>query len=368
MGICELSHRGKEFKKLVEDAEANLRKLLAIPDDYAVLFTQGGGTQQFSATLLNLLSYHRQKHQSEEVPTVDYVVTGSWSSKAAAEAKRLVIPNDPSQKPLADIRIAASTKAAGFNTLPSKADYQFSSDPAFVYYCENETINGVQFPDDPASDHAFPFDQIPEHVPIVADYSSSFISRPILNFERHAVIYAGAQKNLGPSGLTVVIVRKDLLVDTAAVAASLGRVPSVPIELEYKILADNGSLYNTPPTFPIYVSALVMEHLLEKGGMATLESTNRRKAKKLYEALEQSQEKGVLRCKVATPDARSWMNVTFELQDSAREADFLSQAEARGFRQIKGHRSIGGIRVSLYNAVEESSVDAFCDFVRDFSG
>lgn len=367
MGICELSHRGKEFKKLVEDAEANLRKLLSIPDNYAVLFTQGGGTQQFSATLLNMLSYHRQKHQSDEQPIVDYVVTGSWSSKAATEAKRLVIPNDPAQKPLADIRIAASTKSSGFNTLPGKKDYTFSKDPAFVYYCENETINGVQFPDDLSSDHAFPFDLIPEHVPIVADYSSSFISRPIPQIERHAIIYAGAQKNLGPSGLTVVIVRKDILVDTAAVAASLGRVPPVPIELEYKVLADNGSLYNTPPTFPIYVSALVMEHLLEKGGMSALESTNRRKAEKLYAALEESEKQGLLRCKVATRDARSWMNVTFELQDSSKEGEFLAQAEARGFRQIRGHRSIGGIRVSLYNAVQESSVDAFCEFIKGFS-
>lgn len=350
MGICELSHRGKEFKKIVEDAEANLRTLLAIPDTHAVLFTQGGGTQQFASVFVNLLNSHRLKtaskgSQADEVPTVDYVVTGSWSSKAAAEAKRLAIPTDPkTQSPLAEVNIAATTKSVGFNTLPRSDAYSFSSNPAYVYYCENETINGVQFPTDEGSPFAFPFDKIPADVPIVADYSSSFISRPIRNIERHAVIYAGAQKNLGPSGVTVVIVRKDLLVDTTAIAKEYGRVPIVPIAQEYKTLADNGSLYNTPPTFPIYVSALVLEFLLNKrGGITGVEQVNQRKAQKLYAALEAAEEKNVLKCKVQEKDARSWMNVTFEVTGGGeKEAEFLKQADERGFKQIKGHRSIGG--------------------------
>ncbi|GHJ87773.1 hypothetical protein NliqN6_4175 [Naganishia liquefaciens] len=383
MGVCELSHRGKEFMAIVKGAEANLRELLAIPDTHAVFFTQGGGTQQFSSTLLNILSYHRlrktQLDQKEFVPpTVDYVVTGSWSSKAAAEAKRLVVSPIPGAEPFAKIHVAASTKATGFNSLPPREAYDFSfksdaaeqdSNTAFVYYCENETINGVEFPADPAASGAFPFDLIPAHVPIVADYSSSFISRPIPHVERHAVIYAGAQKNLGPAGTTVVIVRKDLLVDTTE-ALLLGNVPAVPIELEYKTLADNGSLYNTPPVFAIYVSALVLEYLLqEKGGIKGVGATNEKKAKKLYEALARAEEKNVLRTKVKQPEARSWMNVTFEVvskEGEDREKEFLAEAEKRGFRQIKGHRSIGGIRASLYNAVTEESVDALVKFIDEF--
>lgn len=324
-----------------------------------MFFTQGGGTQQFSSTLLNLLSSHRLRRaalgEKEFIPpTIDYVVTGSWSSKASAEAKRLVVPPVPGAQPFAKIHVAATTKSTGFNTLPAREQYEFSFKPdaneqdsntAFVYYCENETINGVEFPADAHAPGAFPFDLIPAHVPIVADYSSSFISRPIPHVERHAVVYAGAQKNLGPAGTTVVIVRKDLLVDTTE-ASLLGNVPAVPIELEYKTLADNGSLYNTPPVFAIYVSALVLEYLLhEKGGIKGVTATNERKAKKLYEALDRAEEKNVLKAKVKQLEARSWMNVTFEVvsaEGEDREKEFLAGAEKKGFRQIKGHRSIGG--------------------------
>ncbi|KAJ9102557.1 hypothetical protein QFC21_002958 [Naganishia friedmannii] len=383
MGVCELSHRGKEFKAIVEGAEANLRTLLAIPDTHAVFFTQGGGTQQFSSTVLNLLSSHRLRkaaHGEKEFvpPTIDYVVTGSWSSKASAEAKRLVVPPVPGAQPFAKIHVAATTKPSGFNTLPAREQYEFSFKPdakeedsntAFVYYCENETINGVEFPADADAHGAFPFDLVPAHIPIVADYSSSFISRPIPHVERHAVIYAGAQKNLGPAGTTVVIVRKDLLVDTTE-ASLLGNVPAVPIELEYKTLADNGSLYNTPPVFAIYVSALVLEYLLhEKGGIKGVTATNERKARKLYEALDRAEEKNVLKAKVKQLEARSWMNVTFEVvakEGEDREKEFLAGAEKQGFRQIKGHRSIGGIRASLYNAVTEESVDALVQYIDEF--
>jgi phosphoserine aminotransferase len=215
-----------------------------------------------------------------------------------------------------------------------------------VYYCENETINGIEFPLDQSSPYAFPFDLVPENVPLVADYSSSFLSRPIPNLERHAIIYAGAQKNLGPSGVTVVIVRKDLLVDTAE-AMKLGGVPVVPIQNEYKILADNGSLYNTPPTFPIYVSALVLEHLLSRGGLDGLRDINGEKARLLYETLDAAERDGKVRCVVREKEARSWMNVTFETVGEGKEKAFLDGAEARGFRQLKGHRSVGGERRDL---------------------
>jgi phosphoserine aminotransferase len=211
-----------------------------------------------------------------------------------------------------------------------------------VYYCENETINGIQFPSDQNSPYAFPFDKVPEHIPIVADYSSSFISRPIPNIERHGIIYAGAQKNLGPSGVTVIIVRKDLLSDTTA-ASKLGGIPNVPIMMEYQTLAKNKSLYNTPPTFTIYVCALVLEYLLsEKGGIKGLEGTNRAKAKLLYDTLDKAEENGVARCVVGEKDARSWMNVTFEMIGEGKNKEFMKGGEEKGFMQLAGHRSVGG--------------------------
>ena len=300
-----------------------------------------------------MLAYNRLKNKDVPLeqytpPTVDYIVTGAWSSKASAEAKRLAVPPAPNAQPYANVHIAATTKPTKFNRVPRKEEYSFTPGAAYVYYCENETINGVQFAGDASSPAAVPFDLIPEDVPIVADYSSSFISRPIPNIERHALIYAGAQKNLGPAGVVVVIVRKDLLVDTNE-AALLGGVPVVPIELEYKILAYNGSLYNTPPVFSIYVSALVLRYLIEeKGGIAGVKDTNEKKAKLIYAALEEAEKKGLVRLTVTDREARSWMNVTWVIDEvdgdegSSREQRFLKGAEAQGFRQIKGHRSVGG--------------------------
>ena len=317
-----------------------------MPDSHAILFTQGGGTTEFSAVVLNILAARRLQHpstsyESYQPPTLDYIVTGSWSSKAYAEAQRLCVPPYPGAKPLGVPRLAATTKPSKFTCLPKHDEYSFSQNAAMVYYCENETINGIEFPFDPSSSSAVPFDKIPKDVQIVADYSSSFLSRPIPHIDRHAIIYAGAQKNLGPSGVTVLIVRKDLLVDTSE-AAKLGGVPPVPIALEFKTMADNASLYNTPPTFAIYVSALVLQHLIDhKEGISGLEKLNRDKADLLYSTLDQAESKGIVKCVVREKEARSWMNVTFELVGD-REKAFLEGAEQRGFRQLKGHRSVGG--------------------------
>ncbi|WWC68552.1 phosphoserine transaminase [Kwoniella pini CBS 10737] len=370
MGICELSHRGKEFKAVIEGAEADLRKLLSIPDNYSILFTQGGGTGQFSAVVLNLLAAHRLKNpvKAEEFkpPILDYVLTGSWSSKAYAEAQRLSLPPFPNCPAFAEPRIAASMKSEKWTRLPKKSEYNFNKEAAFIYYCENETINGIEFPHNSISS-SFPFENVPEGVEIIADYSSSFISRPILNLEKHAIIYAGAQKNLGPSGVTVLIIRNDLLIDTTE-ASKLGCIPHTPITYEYKILSDNKSLYNTPPTFPIYVSALVLKHLLNnKGGLKGIENINKQKAELLYSTLESAEKKNKVKLVVRDENARSWMNVTFTIEGSPEEEKkFLDGAEKRGFKQLKGHRSVGGIRASIYNAVTLESVKLLCDYINEF--
>jgi phosphoserine aminotransferase len=288
------------------------------------------------------LQHANVSYEDYTPPKIDYVVTGAWSSKAYTEAQRLTAPPFPGARATAEPRVAATTKPTKFTTLPTHDQYEFAQDAAFVFYCENETIHGVEFPHDTTSPHSFPFDKVPKGVEIVADYSSSFLSRPIPHIERHAIIYAGAQKNLGPSGVTVLIVRKDLLVDSSA-AYALGGVPPTPIIMENKILADNGSLYNTPPTFPIYVSALVLEHLLQnKGGISGLEAFNREKQELLYKTLDEAEAKGTVKCVVREKAARSWMNVTFEIVGEGKEKEFLDGAEKRGFRQLKGHRSVGG--------------------------
>ena len=309
--------------------------MLAIPETHKILFTQGGGTTQFAATVLNLLAHRAQTSPNETTPPkMDYVVTGTWSQKAAHEATRLT--SHPTKT--AEVNIVANTKPSGYTTLPARADYKFSpkGEAAFVYYCENETINGVQYPELASEDGAFPFDLIPEGTPLVADFSSSFLSRPIANVDKYDVIYAGAQKNLSPSGLTIVIVRDSLLVDA--------NHPSVPIPipeiLSYKTLADNDSLYNTPPVFPIYITALVVKLLAETGGLEGKREVNERKAKALYASLERGVEKGVIKLNVTKP-ARSWMNVVWLIAggDEA-EKRFLAGAEKRGLRQLKGHRSV----------------------------
>jgi len=346
IGVTELSHRSSTFKNLIVQAENDLRSLLDIPTEYAILFLQGGGTEQFSATLLNLLAAHAAKHNGQGgAPPVDYVVSGAWSGKAYKEARRLYEP----VRQVVDLR-----KNIGDTNqpIPAPSSWNLSSideNPAMLYYCDNETIDGFEFPPDFIQ-------QLPEEyrqrVPIVADCSSNILSRPI-DIRSHAVVFFGAQKNVGPSGVTVVIVRRDLVVDTDAVQQSY--YPRIPTTMVYKNAMDNGSLYNTPPIFPIYVSGLVFRKLVEEGGVARAQERARTRAKFVYDELEQHPT--VFKPTVAHADFRSKMNLTFRILDTntgepseTEEARFVKLCDENKVVQVKGHRSVGGIRISLYNA------------------
>ncbi|KAF8514062.1 pyridoxal phosphate-dependent transferase [Gautieria morchelliformis] len=325
IGLTELSHRSKEFGALTKHLETLIRNHLSVPETHSVLFTQGGGSAQFSAVVLNLLARHHLLHPDlrADERVMDYVVTGSWSQKAAEEARRLGGG--------ARVNIVVDI----LRQYPPHDKWVFSPKPALIYYCENETVDGVQFSPDPASPQGFPHHLLNDtSVPLVADYSSSFMSRPIPRLADHALIFAGAQKNIGPSGLTILIVRQDLLVDTDT-AAKLGAVP-VPYTLAYKTLADSGSLYNTPPMFPMYVADLILERVRVNGGLPRLERVNKRKAENLYATLEEGENKGLIKVKVQ-PGSRSWMNATFEVLAGAGPK-FLEGAQARGFQQLQGHR------------------------------
>ncbi|MEH6583440.1 MAG: 3-phosphoserine/phosphohydroxythreonine transaminase [Halioglobus sp.] len=321
LSLMEMSHRSPEVVGVAEHAEQTLRDLLSIPDDYAVLFLQGGASTQFSAVPLNLLNGKS---------AADYINTGQWSKKAIAEAKRFC-----------NVNVAASSESTNFSTIPLQDSWQLSSDAAYLHYTPNETIGGVEYFWTPEVD-----------VPLVADMSSTILSRPI-DVSQFGVIYAGAQKNIGPAGLTLVIVRRDLL----------GRAAdSCPAMLNWQTAADNDSMYNTPPTFALYLAALVFDWLVEKGGMPAIEQMNRRKAEKLYAAIDGSD---FYSNPVELP-SRSLMNVPFILADAALDKRFLQLADAAGLLNLKGHRSVGGMRASLYNAVSEEAVDALVAFMRDF--
>lgn len=318
--IMELSHRSSEFTQVIEQAEQSLRCLLNIPDEYAVLFTQGGASLQFSAVPLNL---------SQPSDSADYVVTGQWSKKAVAEAKRYLDPC-----------IAASSEADNFCKVPEQASWQ-CGDGSYLHYCPNETIGGLEFSWVPEVDQ-----------PLVADMSSTLLSRPI-DVSRFGVIYAGAQKNIGPAGLVLLIVRRDLL----------GRARSdCPALLNWQTLADNDSLYNTPASFSVYLAGLVFEWLEAQGGLSAIEVINRRKAGTLYKVIDDSG----FYANPVEPHSRSLMNVPFTLADDALDATFLAESEQAGLINLQGHRSVGGMRASIYNAVSEQSVNALCDFMRDF--
>ncbi len=322
MSVMEMSHRGKEFMSIAEKASADLRELMAIPETHEILFLQGGASSQFAMVPMNLL---RGKQRA------DYINTGAWSKKAIAEAKRYC-----------EVNVAASSEASNFTTVPPQESWQLSEDAAYVHYTPNETIGGVEFP------------FIPEtgDVPLVADMSSTILSRP-LDVSRFGVIYAGAQKNIGPAGLTVVIVRKDLMGET---------LDGTPTMFDYKVHADNGSMSNTTPTYSWYLAGLVFALLKEQGGLQKMAEINKRKSDKLYAAIDASD----FYQNPVDPACRSWMNVPFTLADAKLDATFLEEAKAAGLTTLKGHRSVGGMRASIYNAMPEAGVDALVAFMADF--
>lgn len=322
LSVMEMSHRSAAFIDIAESAEAALRRLLGVSDDYHVLFLQGGASLQFAMVPLNLA-----RHED----TVDYVNTGQWSTKAIAEGRRL-----------AQVNVAASSESSSFTTIPDVASWHLSADARYLHITTNETIGGVQFRDFPPMGDAA----------LVADMSSDFLSRPI-DVNRFGLIYAGAQKNVGPAGICVVIVRKDL--------AGNAR-PGTPSMLDYAIHADNGSMYNTPATYGWYLAGLVFQWLEGLGGLAAMAQINERKAAKLYAAVDTS---NFYRSPVDV-EYRSTMNVPFTLADPGLDAAFVAKAEAEGLVNLKGHRSVGGMRASLYNAVEEAAVDALIGFMKRF--
>ncbi|CAH1745323.1 phosphoserine/phosphohydroxythreonine aminotransferase [Thauera humireducens] len=328
MGVMEMSHRGKEFTAIAAQAEVDLRTLLAVPDDYRILFMQGGAIAENAIIPMNLMGDKR---------VADYVVTGSWTQKSQKEARKY-----------AEVNIAATSEASGFTTVPPVTDWKLSADPAYVFTCTNETIDGVEYPFEP--DLA----QIGRgEVPVVADMSSHILSR-VIDVSKYGLIFGGAQKNIGPAGLTIVIVREDLL----------GRaMPHCPSAFDYKTVADNGSMYNTPPTYAIYIAGLVFQWLKRQGGVAAIEAQNIAKAKLLYDFLDSSDfyENRV------DPACRSRMNVPFFLKDEALNEAFLAAAKAAGLVQLKGHKSVGGMRASIYNAMPLAGVQALVDFMRDFA-
>lgn len=347
IGIAEISHRSKEFLAFLANLETLIRDQLHVPDTHSILFTQGGGYGQFSAVVLNMLARHTLLHPEAEERTLDYVVTGSWSKKAAEEARRLAAGQRGAKVNVVVDGRPYSKDAKSFDNIPADpTSYAWSTDPALIYYCDNETVDGVQFSGDAQSPTAFPVQQLiaaaqargaPPLLPLVADHSSSFMSRPIPHLADHAIIYAGAQKNIGPAGLTILIVRQDCLPDVDA-AAALGAQP-VPFSLAYKTLADSKSVFNTPPVLPIYIAGLVLERAKTLGGVEYFKEMNGRKSAAVYGAIGEGEEKGVFRRKVQQ-GSESGMNVVFEVLGEGREAEFLKGAEERGMKGLKGHRLV----------------------------
>jgi phosphoserine aminotransferase len=322
MSVMEMSHRGKEFMSIAQKAEADLREIMAIPGNYKVLFLQGGASAQFAMIPMNLL-----KGKS----SADYINTGAWSKKAIAEAKRFC-----------EVNIAATTEAGKFTATPAQTELQLNSGAAYVHYCPNETIGGVEFP------------YIPDtgDVPLVADMSSTILSRPV-DVSKFGIIYAGAQKNIGPAGMAVVIVRDDLI----------GHADDkVPAMFNYQTHADNESMYNTPPTYTWYIAGLVFEWIKRKGGLNAMAQINERKANKLYAAIDASD----FYSNPVEIKSRSWMNVPFTLANADLDSVFLAEAKDKGLVTLKGHRSVGGMRASIYNAMPEKGVDALIEFMQDF--
>jgi phosphoserine aminotransferase len=324
MSVMEMSHRGKEFMAIAAAAQANLRELMGIPAHYKVLFLQGGASQQFAMVPMNLLRGKK---------AADYLNTGEWSKKAIHEAGKFCRVN-----------VVASSADRKFTYVPDTGSWQCDPNAAYLHITPNETIGGVEL------------FWLPENgeVPLVADMSSTILSRPV-DVSRFGLLYAGAQKNMGVAGLTVVIVRDDLIGEV---------IPGTPSMLDYKIHADNDSMYNTPPAYAVYIAGLVFQWLLRQGGLTAMEKTNIAKAQLLYGAIDASG--GFYRCPVASAN-RSRMNVPFTLKDETLDADFLQMADQHGLLQLKGHRSVGGMRASIYNAMPLTGVQALVDFMKDFS-
>jgi phosphoserine aminotransferase len=322
--VMEMSHRGKEFTSIIEQAEADLRELMGIPAGYKVLFLQGGATQQFAQLPMNLLAGR----------SADYIVTGSWSQKAFKEAQRIGMA-----------RCAATTESSRFTRLPTAEEIKLDPFAAYLHVCTNETIHGVEISAERIADTG---------VPLVADMSSHILSRPVA-VEKFGLIYAGAQKNIGPSGLTLVILREELL----------GMAPlTIPSVMDYAVMAENGSMLNTPPTYGIYIAGLVFQWLKRQGGLAGIAAVNAEKARILYEAIDQS---AGFYSNPVDPDCRSRMNVPFTLANPALDAAFLAESRAAGLVSLKGHKSVGGMRASLYNAVSLQGVQVLVDFMNDFA-
>ncbi len=323
MSIMEMSHRGKEFVSVAEKTEADLRELLGVPANYKVLFLQSGAFGQFAAVPMNLL---RGKTSAA------YVNTGIWSGKAISEAKLY-----------ADVKIAASSKDSGFTTIPPRAEWQVDPEAAYLHYTSNETINGVEFQDIPDDGG----------LSLVCDMSSDILSRPI-DVSRFGLIYAGAQKNMGPSGIAIVIVREDLIGQT---------VKGTPSVFDYKQLADNGSMLNTPATYNWYLLGLTLEWLKEQGGLAAMEAHNKAKSEKLYAAIDASP----FYSNPVDVAYRSRMNVPFRLAKPELEKTFAAEAKAASLTTLEGHRSVGGMRASIYNAMPQAGVDALVAFMGEFA-
>jgi phosphoserine aminotransferase len=321
MSVMEMSHRGKEFIAIYEDAERDLRELLAVPKNYKILFLQGGATLQFAQIPMNLL---RGKAKA------DYVVTGEWSKKAVKEAKSYC-----------EVAIAASSEDRNFTYAPKQ--WNVRPDAAYVHYCSNETIGGVEF-------HAVP--QVRNEIPLIADASSHFLSRP-LDVSKFGLIYAGAQKNAGPAGLTFVIVRDDLIGQAQK---------GTPTVMDYKLQADTDSMLNTPATYSMYVAGLVFKWLKQLGGLPAIEKVNIEKSKLLYDYLDQSS----FFANPVSREDRSRMNVPFTLKDPKLDEEFLKGAAKRGMVQLKGHRSVGGMRASIYNAMPIEGVRTLVEYMKEF--
>ncbi|PHM21244.1 MAG: 3-phosphoserine/phosphohydroxythreonine aminotransferase [Curvibacter sp. PD_MW3] len=325
MGVMEMSHRGKEFISIYEQAQADLRELLAVPKNFHILFMQGGGLAENAIVPLNLSRGGK----------ADFVLTGSWSQKSLKEARKYCQTN-----------VAATDEANGFTQLPAPANWQLGADASYVHICSNETIHGVEF-------HELPdLKALGSSAPLVVDFSSQVASRPV-DWSRVGLAFGGAQKNIGPAGLTLVIVREDLLGHA---------LPVCPSAFDYKTVADNQSMFNTPPTYAIYMAGLIFQWLKKLGGVPAIEARNIAKAQLLYEAIDTSQ----LYVNRVAKSCRSRMNVPFFLRDESRNEAFLAGAREHGLLQLKGHKSVGGMRASLYNAMPIEGVQALVSYMQEF--